>query len=82
MGTRRRNKKTNVQRERRLVVRGVRRDPPDLRKLGKALLSLAQAEAERQAQEQQAALEEGRQLSKGTHAPDAEEDAADGRQRS
>lgn len=35
-------------RERHFVVRGVRRDPPDLRKLGRALLSLAQAEAERQ----------------------------------
>lgn len=36
--------------ERRFRVRGERRDPPDLRKLGKALISLAQAEAEKQAQ--------------------------------
>lgn len=50
MGKRR---KTQRQREeRRFRVRGERRDPPDMRKLGKALLSLAQAEVERQAQEQ------------------------------
>jgi hypothetical protein len=39
--------------ERRLTVRGIRRDPPDIRKLGKALLYLAMAEAERQAQAEQ-----------------------------
>lgn len=44
------NSKRNPKRERHFVVRGVRRDPPDIRKLGRALLSLAQAEAERQAQ--------------------------------
>jgi hypothetical protein len=31
---------------RRISVRGVRRDPPDLRKLAQALLALAQAQAE------------------------------------
>lgn len=36
--------------ERRISVRGVRRDPPDLRKLSRALLAIAQAEAEAQAQ--------------------------------
>lgn len=37
------------QEERRLTVRGVRRDPPDIRKISKALISLAMAEAERDA---------------------------------
>jgi hypothetical protein len=36
--------------ERRFTVRGIRRDPPDIRKFSKALISLAMAEAERQAQ--------------------------------
>ena len=34
------------QAERRLSVRGVRRDPPDLKKLARALIELAQAQAE------------------------------------
>jgi len=33
-------------RERRLRVRGIRRDPPDLEKLASALIELAQAQAE------------------------------------
>lgn len=36
--------------ERRISVRGIQRDPPDLRKLSRALLAIAQAEAEAQAQ--------------------------------
>jgi hypothetical protein len=38
--------------QRRISVRGVRRDPPDLRKLSRAVitLALAEAEAERDAQ--------------------------------
>ncbi|MFI1955922.1 hypothetical protein ACH437_29485 [Streptomyces xinghaiensis] len=56
MGKRKRNSKSpREKRERRLVVRGIRRDPPDMQKLGRALISLAQAEAERQAQEQHTA---------------------------
>ncbi|POM23792.1 hypothetical protein BTM25_24170 [Actinomadura rubteroloni] len=47
---RRKTTKRQRREERRFRVRGVRRDPPDMRKLGQALLSLAQAEAERQAQ--------------------------------
>jgi hypothetical protein len=35
--------------ERRLSVRGVRRDPPDLRKLASALIALAQAQLEAEA---------------------------------
>ncbi|TMQ91740.1 hypothetical protein ETD83_29500 [Actinomadura soli] len=49
MGKRKRHNRPRRE-ERRFRVRGVRRDPPDMRKLGKALISLAQAEAERQAQ--------------------------------
>lgn len=42
----------NRGRDRRLSVRAVRRDPPDLRKLSRAIvaIALAQAEAEAQAQ--------------------------------
>ncbi|MDT0309664.1 hypothetical protein RM780_22285 [Streptomyces sp. DSM 44917] len=49
------NKRRNPREERRLTVRGIRRDPPDLRKLSKALTALAMAEAEREAQAEQAA---------------------------
>jgi|GEM_PF-3265710 len=45
--------------ERRITVRGVRRDPPDIRKLSKALIALAQAEAEREAQADQESREAG-----------------------
>ena len=41
--------------ERRLTVRGIRRDPPDIKKLSRALIGLAMAEAERQAQAEQVA---------------------------
>ena len=40
-------------RERHISVRGVRRDPPDLRKLSRAVIALALAEAEAEAQAQQ-----------------------------
>ena len=36
--------------ERRIRVKGVRRDPPDLRRLARALIELAQMEAEAQAE--------------------------------
>lgn len=49
MATRKSNNHRRRREERHFRVRGVRRDPPDMRKLGKALISLAQAEAERQA---------------------------------
>lgn len=54
MTSKRRNKKSHS-RERRFTVRGVRRDPPDIQKLSKALIALAMAEAEREAQAEQAA---------------------------
>ena len=38
-------------RQRNISVRAVRRDPPDLRKLSRALISLAMAEAEAEVQE-------------------------------
>lgn len=37
---------------RRIVVEGVQREQPDLRKLSRAVIALAQAEAEREAQAQ------------------------------
>jgi hypothetical protein len=37
-------------RQRRIVVRAVRRDPVDVRKLSRALIALAQAKAEAEAQ--------------------------------
>lgn len=55
----RRNKRSKQRRvERRFRVRGVRRDQPDVRKLGKALISLAQAEAEKQARAEYAARQQ------------------------
>ncbi len=39
--------------ERRIRVRGVRREDPDLRKLARALIDLAQAQAEAEAQHKQ-----------------------------
>jgi hypothetical protein len=50
MGRRKRNNDQNGRRERQFRIRGVRKDPPDMRKLGRALLGLAAAEAEREAQ--------------------------------
>lgn len=51
------NKRHNNRRkrtERRFTVRGVRRNPADIGKLSRALLLLAQAEAERQARAEHA----------------------------
>ncbi|REE94733.1 hypothetical protein [Thermomonospora umbrina] len=46
-----RNRRNGQRRqERRFRVIGERKDPPDMKKLGRALLSLAEAELERQAQ--------------------------------
>lgn len=39
-------------RQRRIIVRGVRREPVDVRKLSRALLALAQAQAEADAEAQ------------------------------
>ena len=50
MGVSRRRRRQPRRSERRISVRGIRRDPPDLRKLSRALLAIAQAEAEAEAQ--------------------------------
>jgi hypothetical protein len=52
MSKSRRNGKTSNGRERHLSVRAVRRDPPDLRKLSRALIELAMAQAEADAEQQ------------------------------
>ena len=45
--------------ERRITVRGVRREQPDLRRLAQALIALAQAQAETDAEEAHQRLVEG-----------------------
>ncbi len=57
MTSKRKNRRNSHSRERRFTVRGIRRDPPDIQKLSKALISLAMAEAEREAQAEQTARE-------------------------
>lgn len=52
--SRRQNKRARSE-QRRFKVRGIRRDQVDMGKLSKALLGLAEAEAERQAQAEHAA---------------------------
>jgi hypothetical protein len=42
--------RTKAQRARRLRVRSVRRDPPDLTKLGRALIAIALAQAQDEAE--------------------------------
>lgn len=54
MTSKRRTKRNSREEERRFTVRGIRRDPPDIQKLSKALIGLAMAEAERAAQAEQA----------------------------
>ncbi len=62
-------------RERHISVRAVRRDPPDLRKLSRALITLAMAEAaaEAEAKAQQGATEADDQPTKPFE-PDGEKD--------
>lgn len=45
-------RRRNPRPERRFTVEGVRRDVPDLRKLGKALLAVVLAERQRQAEDE------------------------------
>lgn len=59
-------------RQRNISVRAVRRDPPDLRKLSRALITLAMAEAAAEAQAQAAAQD------KVTDQSVAEPDPAEG----
>ncbi len=50
MATRRKKKFGSSQAERHISVRAVRRDPPDLKKLSRALITMALAEVEAEAQ--------------------------------
>jgi hypothetical protein len=55
---------SNKSNPRRIRVRAVRRDPPDVKKLGKALLALAMAQAQTEAEaqaEHEKKVKEGRQ---------------------
>lgn len=81
MTRRKKQKQRHGRREkRRFRVRGERRDPPDLRKLGKALISLAQAEAEKQAQAEHEAQQQqqGEDRTDDDQAGDPGADAPDG----
>ena len=66
MTTNRKRPQSRTPYERPISVRTVRRDPPDLRKLSRALLALAQAEAEAQAQ---TALTDDKQASSDREIP-------------
>jgi hypothetical protein len=46
----RNRRRTSARQERHITVRAVRRDPPDLRKLSRAIIALAMAQAEAEAQ--------------------------------
>lgn len=50
MASKSRKRKGGKHSERRISVRAVRRDPPDLKKLSQALIALAMAQAEAEAQ--------------------------------
>ena len=61
--------------DRRMRVRGVRRDPVDTRKLARALIAFAQAEAEASAQlvhEQQKRAERGAPTARRRHPADGD----------
>jgi hypothetical protein len=58
--------RTYKDRERHIRVRGIRKDPPDLRRLARALIALAQAQAEAEAE---AAHEQAGQPSTKPDAP-------------
>jgi hypothetical protein len=51
--------------DRRISVRTIRRDPPDLRKLSRALIALAQADAEAAAQAEHERAGKGNERTKG-----------------
>jgi hypothetical protein len=57
MTSRKRKNSNSRSNGRRLTVRGIRRDPPDIQKLSKAVIGLAMAQAEREAQAEQTARE-------------------------
>ena len=58
-GGSRRQQRPGKGRERRISVRAVRRNPPDLNKLSRALIALAEAEAKAQADHEAASKKAG-----------------------
>jgi hypothetical protein len=81
MSVKRNKRKNNRARgqDRRFTVRGVRRDPVDMGKFSRALLGLAQAEAERQAQAEHAAHRTPSDSSEDTSVESAPKGDADAR---
>ena len=69
MTTNRKRPQSKTPYERPISVRTIQRDPPDLRKLSRALLALAQAEAEAQAQTALTALTDQKKVSGDREAP-------------
>ncbi len=72
MSKTRRTSNTGPGRQRRISVRAVRRDPPDLRRLSRALIQMAMAQAEAEAAAQAEA-----DTKAAAPPPDAEEDTPD-----
>lgn len=64
-------RKQKVGRQRQLSVRAVRRDPPDLRKLGQAVLQLALAQAAEEAAAQQTAPADPKLRAAGPPTPES-----------
>jgi hypothetical protein len=60
MGNKKSKRTNGTAPERRISVRAVRRDPPDLRKLSRALIALAAAQAEADAQAEHVQRDEKR----------------------
>jgi hypothetical protein len=55
--------------ERKIRVRAIRKDPPDLRRLARALIALVEAEAEAEAEAQEAARKKSAPKKKPTGSP-------------
>jgi hypothetical protein len=69
--------------ERRIRVRGIRKDPPDLRRLARALIALAEAQAETEARAEDTRLQRsetkppnGQQAESRVDPKSSDEDAA------
>ena len=61
--------------ERNIRVRGIRKDPPDLRRLARALIALVEAEAEAEAEAEEAARRAAKRRSDKTSKVDTPHDA-------
>ncbi|WP_237082875.1 hypothetical protein [Mycobacteroides abscessus] len=68
--------------DRRIVVRGVRRDPPDLRKLSRAVIALAMAEMEAENTPATSPEVVNRDTDQSANPSESSPDAADGEVRS